>query len=333
MRLPRCLPRLVLFACLFPGADAPGAEQEKRVGGATAVARLDHDALTLADTLVLTIRVEGRAPLEIEPVKAIVPSPAWVVAPLPGPVTRSLPDRRMRWEQTYRVSPLQNGDVSLPLAPLRIRTGGTDMVDIPWDAFKVKVSTVVSAPALGALKDITPPERLPEPPAWPWGMTAAIAGVAAGLVVAVWGAWRASHRPPPRPAELPPGAWAAQELTRIEGLNLPATGQVEVFHILIGDVVRQYLDRRFGVRTVERTSAEVLAGLDQANSVAPELQVTLRSFLERCDLAKFARLSFAPEECQESLRLARTFVEQSQVPTGAPPGSFDNSSPHPSVRV
>jgi hypothetical protein len=313
-RLPKFLP-VFLFLLLAPPLSA--AEQEKSAGGAVARARIDRDAVPLSESLVLTISVEGRSPLEIERILEITPSPAWVVTPLPGPESTTLPKGRGRWQQGYRLSPLQNGEVALPLAPLRFRTAGSEAVMVQFDEFKVKVATVVSAPTTAALKDITPLERLPEPARLPWGLALIAAGVSAGLALVGWGAWRASRKPVSQPAELPPGAWALQELSRIEALNLPAAGQIEPFHTLLADVVRQYIDRRFGVRTTERTTGELLAALAQANSISAEPQETLRDFFARCDLAKFARAGYVPEDCQEAMRLARRLVEDTPPSTTA----------------
>ncbi len=307
----------LLIGALLAG-PASAAEQEKSIGGATARARINHDSLALSESLVLTISVEGRSPLEIEAIKEITPSPAWVVTPLAGPESTPLPDRRSRWQQGYRLSPLQNGEVALPLAPLRFRTGGSELQTVQFNEFKVKVATMVSAPTTAAIKDITPLERLPEPARIPWGLALIAAGVSAGLALVGWGAWRASRKPMTKPVELPPGGWALQELSRIEAMQLPAGGEVEKFHMLLADVVRQYVDRRFGVRTIERTTAEVLAALAQANSVTAEPQETLRRFFERCDLAKFARAGYAPEECQDAIRLARAFVEETPPKSGEP---------------
>jgi hypothetical protein len=313
LRYGRLCTGLVVAAVLCGFASA--SEQEKSAGGAIARARIDRDSLTLSDNLVLTVSVEGRSPLEIEPIKEITPSPTWVVTPLAGPESTPLPDRRSRWQQRYQISPLQNGEVVLPLEPLKFRTAGSEVMTVKWDDFKLTVATVVSAPTTAALKDISPIERLPESARIPWGLALIAASVSVGLLVVGWGAWRASRKPATKPMDLPPGAWALQELARIEAMNLPAAGEGDKFHTQLADTLRTYLDRRFGVRTVERTTAEVLAALAQTNGVASERQETLRAFFERCDLAKFARAGYAPDECQESLRLARLFVE------GTPPKS------------
>jgi hypothetical protein len=304
-----CLWLGLLIAGLL-GNPVSAAVQEKQAGGAIARARIDQDAITLSDSLVLTISVEGRSPLEIEPIKEITPSPAWVVTPLGGPESTTLPDRRSRWQQAYRLSPLQNGDVALPLTPLRFRSAGSEAMTVNWDELKVKVTTVVSAPAIAALKENTPIERLPEPSRFPWGIAVIASGVTAGLALAGWGAWRASRKPTPKAVELPPPAWALQEMARLDGMDFPAVGRAEQFYTLLADTVRTYIDRRFGVRTTERTTAELLAALAQGNGISADQQGMLRAFFERCDLAKFAKMGFTPEECQESLGLARTFVEQ-----------------------
>src|SRR5207248_11172260 len=82
------------------------------------------------------------------------------------------------------------------------------------------------------------------------------------------------------------------------------------------DVVRTYVAARFGVRAAQQTTAEFLAGLGAVPELDVEGRQLLCAFLERCDLAKFARVSPPPEECRRTAELARDFVRRTTPPAG-----------------
>lgn len=307
---------------LASGLAAPAAEQVQQHGGTVVRAELDRDAIELSGSVVLTISVEGKAPLEIEPSKAVTASKAWLSTPLGPAETANLPKERMRWRQAFRLSPLQDKEVPLPLEPLRCRAAGGEFVQAVWKPFTVKVSTVVANASLTGLKDITPPEQIPEPPPWPlWPfilLGALLAGVAGWIVFA-----RLRRRRSAPPAvELSADAWALQELGRLEALAPAGATGVERYHTLLSDVVRRYLERRFGIHASEQTSAEFLAALTQAGQL-PEAQLAdLRAFIDRCDLAKYARADYSVEECRTAVQLARAFVKhtaKASIPEAAAP--------------
>jgi hypothetical protein len=316
-----CLMTNVLCCLLLGGAAlaAPAAEQVQQHGTTTVRAKLDPDAMELSGSLELTFTVEGKAPLEIDPIKTVTASKAWLVTPRGAAETSSLPQGRMRWQQAFRLSPLQDKDVPLPLEPLQCRAGGGDTVQVTWKPLTVKVSTVVASPSLAAMKPIVPPEQIPEPPAWPWWPFALAGVLTVGLVTGVVVRRRARQRPIPAAVELPPKEWALQELDRLEA-QLPSDAtQVERYHTLLADVVRHYLERRFGVHASEQTSAEFLNALAQSNQLPAPQQEQLRAFFERCDLAKYARADYSVEECHLAVQLARDFVNQTpQVTVEAP---------------
>jgi hypothetical protein len=311
-----------LFCCLLLGgaaSAASAAQQVQQHGAMTVRAKLDPDAIELSGSLELTFTVEGKAPLEIDPIKTVTASKAWLITSLGAPKTSTLPQGRMSWQQAFRLSPLQDKDVPLPLEPLHCRSAGGDTVHVMWKPFTVKVSTVVASPSLDALKPIVPPEQIPEPPAWPWWPFVLAGVLAVGVVIGVVVRRRARGRPAPLVVELPPREWALQELDRLE-TQLPADAtQVERYHTLLADVVRQYLQRRFGVHASEQTSAEFLNALAQTNQLPAPQQEQLRAFFERCDLAKYARADYSAEECRVAVQLARDFVNQTpQVTVEAP---------------
>lgn len=178
-----------------------------------------------------------------------------------------------------------------------------------------------AAPAdLGKLRDITGVEQVPEPPPeppwpiWLWLLPAGL--LVGGLLVWLWRS-RRRHEPPP-----PADQWALAEITRIEGLGLSANGDVERYHTLLSDVVRRYLELRFQLPASQQTTPEFLQATATSGLLAPEQQALLGGFLERCDLAKFARAGFSADECREAVGMARNFVEQTAggEPATAEPG-------------
>jgi hypothetical protein len=74
--------------------------------------------------------------------------------------------------------------------------------------------------------------------------------------------------------------------------------------------MRRYLELRFRLPASHQTTPEFLTTLSGANLLDPAQQRILRDFLERCDLAKFARAGYSPLECQAAARMARDLVEQ-----------------------
>src|SRR5262249_6675334 len=106
-----------------------------------------------------------------------------------------------------------------------------------------------------------------------------------------------------------PDAWAMQELDRLQALAPSDPAQVEHYHTLLSDVVRRYLERRFGIHASEQTSAEFLAALAESGQLPEAQHVDLRAFIERCDLAKYARADYSAEECRTAVQLAREFVK------------------------
>ncbi len=161
------------------------------------------------------------------------------------------------------------------------------------------------------LRDVCPPEDVPAPPAGTpvWLPVAIGSSVIVVIAVLVAGglAWRRRQH---RRVKLSPREWAVHELDRIQAMGFPTNGDVERYYTLISDVVRGYLDMRFHIHAQRQTTFEFLEAIRQSPAVPMEQQTLLREFLERCDLAKFARVEMPEEECQRAVAAARALVEE-----------------------
>jgi hypothetical protein len=159
------------------------------------------------------------------------------------------------------------------------------------------------------LRDISGIEKIePFPPESHWYLWAGAAGIGlSGLLLVGWkiAGRRRPEKPPP-----PPDVWARLELDRLEKLALPAAGALERYHTLLSDTMRRYLELRFQLPASKQTTPEFLKTLSSTDLLTPSQRMTLATFLERCDLAKFARAGFSLEDCQTTACMARDLVDQ-----------------------
>jgi hypothetical protein len=182
-----------------------------------------------------------------------------------------------------------------------------------------------------SLSDIKPPAELPVP--WPWRSIAA-GLAAAALLVAVLVAIVRRLRRPLRPAPVPesflePGvtadAWARAELDRLLARRLVEAGRVREFHIELADLARRYLELRFRVPALERTTEEIGDEMRRA-MLDGDLAVLTRRLLEACDRVKFAKHAPGAGEIEEALGRARELIERTAPsPQERPPAPLPGS--------
>jgi len=168
------------------------------------------------------------------------------------------------------------------------------------------------------IRPIKPPVPVPNPWLWVfWG--AGILLVAALAVIALLFWKRAKARRPVAPP-VPPHVRARQKLDAA----LLLIGDPRAFCIAVSDAVRVYLEERFTLRAPERTTEEFLRDLGKTTVLSSAQKGSLVSFLEQCDLVKFAR--FEPPESllrelhESALRLVHeTQYDPTQAAAVMPP--------------
>ena len=114
---------------------------------------------------------------------------------------------------------------------------------------------------------------------------------------------------PLRPAE----EVALEKLDAIREQKIWQVGQVKEYHTQLTDVVREYIARRFDVSSTEQTSDETLRAMRPLLNDKKELYEQLRKMLSLADLVKFAKWTTTPDENEQSLRSAYTFVKETTI--------------------
>lgn len=106
----------------------------------------------------------------------------------------------------------------------------------------------------------------------------------------------------------PPHEIALMELRRLEERKLWQRGFVKQYHSEVTEIIRRYIERRFGVMALEMTTGEVMHNVKQT-AMSVEVQETLFKFLSDADLVKFAKYQPTPEENETELEMAHDIVQ------------------------
>ena len=287
---------------------------------------VDRDSVLIADPIVYTVEVLAPADLLVEP-----PMPAQQLGPFEVREIQFLPPEEPGGELQrtlfrWTLVPYQTGRLEIP--PVQIVVADTSGAADTLRTGAQPIEVVSLEPDLqGGIRDIKPPEELPR--GWAW-----IGWAIGGLVLLTGGLWllrflrrRWLHRGleeipyqgPPRPAY----QIALEELDRIAALHLLDKGMFKEHYIQTSDTIRRYIEGRYAIGAMELTTWELI-GQMKRTAVPEDHHESFRSFLEECDLVKFAK-HIPPAEVRETLLdrarrmvLATRIPDRPEVPEEAP---------------
>jgi hypothetical protein len=220
-----------------------------------------------ADSLVMAV------PGEIAPGTCRIMSLVW---------SENESDGRIAKTAAYTMITLDLEEARLPALAVEFYTPSGDTLIAFADEVVVPVRHLANeGTAARPLKaQWTAPRRY-----WPW-IVAATALIAAAVLL-WWWLRRRSRREEtaPQKARLPADYVALTELTRVEKMNLLASGEFKLYYSLVTEAVRRYLQDRFGVDAMDRTTTELL---DELSDLGRRVE-KLDSLLCEADLVKFAK--------------------------------------------
>jgi len=227
--------------------------------------------------------------------------------------TSMLSDGRVQYNQYLTLTSFE--DSLFYIAPLPFVSGD----DTVWSE-SLMLNVVQPFEMDSADMAITDIKGIYKAPIWWWGtlrwvlLALAIAGIGVGgyyLITYLQARARKDEdeqveAEPLRPAE----EVALEKLDAIREQKIWQTGQVKEYHTQLTDVVREYIDRRFEVSSVEQTSDETLRAMRPLLGNQKDLYEQLRKTLTLADLVKFAKWTTTPDENEQSLRSAYAFVKE-----------------------
>ena len=226
---------------------------------------------------------------------------------------------RIQQERWYQLRADLVGSYVLPPVEVGYRQIASDAPLGPWQNLVtseifVEVESVL--PTNGEATDIRglKPLREVRPPT-PWRLILAtalgVALVGGGLFWYLRRWARKRDSVPPVPAH----ELAFASLSRLRGTDFDDPAAVRLFYFQISEVVRGYVESRFGMNATDLTTEEILVNLVSLEDLAAEQNQSLEEFLVDTDQVKFAHREPSRGDIEGTYEKALAFVEATRPVT------------------
>ena len=301
----RCISAALIKAVLLAAlAPVPLRAQAPRV-----LTELDTALVSVGDRMEFTVRVEhDPAAIVVWPDSLDLGSLEVFGAeflPTDNEGGRSITGAR------FTLAAFELGDIEIPSFEIRVEAPDGSSTTLSTNTYLITVQSV-GLDEGGDIRAIRGPLGIPLSVIYvlPWIL---LLGLLGGLGYWLWVKRRPIEASPRQSVVIPrfPHEDALEALARLEASDLLERGEIKEYHILASEIIRTYVEGRFGVYALEMTTGEVVEGLQGADLPEDDIQA-FGVFANRCDLVKFAKLRPALDACRDILEAARAFVDQTQ---------------------
>ncbi len=235
------------------------------------------------------------------------------------PDTISLGGRKQRLVQRYDLTSFDAGTYECGRFP--VLYGDKNIVDtlLSDSPLRITVGTLAVDPDKEAPHDIKEPEEAPllvsEFGGWTvWGVVLAAVLAAAAILARRMLRRRKAKKSAPVAADVavPPHERAIRDLEELHNRKLWQSGRVKQYYTALSDIMRRYLDGRYGIDAPEMTTDQIV-GCVRKLSVDAKRRNDLFAILRTADLVKFARHAPGDEENEDHYTAAYWFVEETKA--------------------
>ena len=231
--------------------------------------------------------------------------------------TAAIPVNRLKITQKYLITSFDSGFYQLP--PLFAEAKNENGLKRFYsDYSQLEVMRVRIAPpdTTTRIFDIIKPYKAPVTlgEILPWILLAAISSVAIWLLMRLLRRFK-KDKTVIEPAINPDPAHiiAFRELEKLREEMLWQKGETKKYYTRLTEILRLYLENRFGIFSLELTTSETLSELVKAGFKKDESYNILKTVLSGADLVKFAKYKPLPDENELHFENSYKFVQSTKA--------------------
>lgn len=236
-------------------------------------------------------------------------------------------------EQTFVVELAAYDLGRLTLPPVEVTALGPagELVTLRTEPLTIEIQSLMRNEPSPRAKDLEPPVPVFQRTLWLVYLLAGLALVALTIIVTLIvsrriKARRDALRPPPPPT--PAYVVALERLSQIDVESYIDAEQFKELYLLLSEIMRQYVGRRWGFDAPEMTTAEVAESLQRARVQRETLDEIVHTF-EAWDLVKFAKYRPDGDAARQALTVAEKMVRSTSLLAEMPPQPQEQKSHGP----
>jgi len=317
---------ILLFGSAFTGM---GIAQRAGTGTPQVEARLSTDSIMIGDQFSLDVDVQKDLIQVIEfPTFfkeegkiGLIGSNVEVLAELPVD-TLERDGRSIKIRKRYILTTFDAGTYNLGVFPaLYLDKNVTDTL-YSMDSLRIQVHTFDIDTLSMQIHDIKPPLKAPVLPQEYMGYSLLLYSGLQLLFAILYILYRKRQNKKTgtkrirRPSE-PPHITAIRELEKLQSEKLWQNQRHKLYYTRLTDIVREYIEGRYGVNAMEMTSDEIILAMTEINIPARSYE-QLQRLLSTADYVKFAKYVPDIEDNEMSWSDAYYFVEETKFMAADP---------------
>jgi uncharacterized repeat protein (TIGR01451 family) len=283
----------------------------------TVTASFDTSKIYIGDQINYTVTVDQPSNLVLNVIQ-LKDTLCKNIEILSGPVPdSSLTNGRLRLVNKYLITSFDSGYYQVPPAYAEIKNeNGIKRFYSDYSLLEVMRVKIAPPDTTAKIFDIVKPYKAPVTigEILPWVLLAALLAAAIWVIIKLIKRFKKSKSEPeqiinPDPAHI----IAFRDLEKLREEQLWQKGEVKLYYSRLTEILRQYLENRYGVFSLEMTTSETLEALVKTGFRKDELYSTIKTILNGSDLVKFAKYKPEPDENEQHFDNSWKFVELTKV--------------------
>jgi hypothetical protein len=307
------LKRSSILITLLAGVFSASAGQD-----VTVTAVFDSSRIYIGDQINYTVTIDQPADLVLE-LPFFKDTLCKNIEIISGPVIDSTAadNNRLKITSKYLITSFDSGFYEVPPTFAEIKSeSGIKRFYSEYSLLEVMRVKIAPADSTAKIFDIIGPYKAPVTigEILPWILLAALVSAAIWGIIRLLRRFRKHKKEPeivvnPDPAHV----IAFRDLEKLRNDQLWQKGQVKLYYSRLTEILRQYLENRYAVYSLEMTTSETLEALLQTGFKKDDLYTSLKTILNGSDLVKFAKYKPDPVENDVHFQNSWAFVEATMI--------------------
>ena len=300
--------KFILSIFLFISIISFSVGQEVKI-----TSSFDSTKIFIGDQIKFTVTIDKPSDLKLA-IPVLKDTQCKNIEIISGPKTDSstLQNGRIKIIQKYLITSFDSGRYQV--SPVFVETkneGGIKRFFSDYSMLEVIRVKIAPPDTTAKIFDIIKPYKAPITigEILPWILIAILIGVISWLVIRLLRKLKKSETGtgtyiPPEPAHV----IAFRELERLKNEQLWQKGETKKYYTMLTEILRQYLENRFRVFSLELTTSETLEALIKTGFKRNGSYNDLKTVLTGADLVKFAKYNPLPAENDAHFQNSWNFV-------------------------